>query len=167
MSVISDRAGAASARPHCGPIKFQIPKSSYNLITHNTPSTSTTRPFLRYFLSLKHPHHIFIMFRQSLSASSRALRSAAPKVSAPQPLLRPQFRTVAPAYSLRAAQPVSARWYSDAKEAPAEEKKEEGKDGEAANDPLAELNKKLEAKDAEAREWKVCSPSSGPEPNTY
>lgn len=94
------------------------------------------------------------MFRQSLSASSRALRSAAPKVSAPQPLLRPQFRTVAPAYSLRAAQPVSARWYSDAKEAPAEEKKEEGKDGEAANDPLAELNKKLEAKDAEAREWK-------------
>lgn len=53
MSVISDRAGAASARPHCGPIKFQNPKSSYNLITHNTSSTSTTRPFLRSFPPLK------------------------------------------------------------------------------------------------------------------
>lgn len=96
------------------------------------------------------------MLRQSLSASSRALRSTAPKISAPQPLLRPQFRTIAPAYSLRGAQPIVARWYSDAKEAPAEEKKEESS-GEA--DPLAEINKKLEAKDAEARDWKVRIPT--------
>ena len=96
------------------------------------------------------------MLRQSLSVSSSALRSAVPKISTPQPLLRPQLRTAAPAYSLRAAQPVAARWYSDAKEAPAEEKKkEEGKEGEGEAGPLAELNKKLEAKDTEAREWKV------------
>jgi molecular chaperone GrpE len=54
---------------------------------------------------------------------------------------------------LRAAQPAASRWYSDAKEAPAEEAKKV--EGEAEADPLAELKKSLEAKDAEAREWKV------------
>lgn len=52
-----------------------------------------------------------------------------------------------------------ARWYSDAKETPAEEKKEEAKEGNGESDPLAELNKKLEAKDTEAREWKVRIPN--------
>ncbi|KAL6855190.1 GrpE, mitochondrial [Amphichorda felina] len=94
------------------------------------------------------------MFRNAISTSSRALRSAAPKISANQPLLRPQFRTAAPAYTSRAAQPAVARWYSDAKEAAKEEAKEESKEGNGEADPVAELKKSLEAKEAEAREWK-------------
>lgn len=98
------------------------------------------------------------MLRQALSTSSRALRCAAPKISANQPLLRPQFRTVAPAYSLRAAQPTVARWYSDAKEAPKEEANEEAKSDNGESDPVAELKKALEAKETETREWKVSPP---------
>jgi molecular chaperone GrpE len=92
------------------------------------------------------------MFRQTFSStSSRALRSVAPQISAKQPLLRPQFRTTAPAYSLRAAQPSMSRFYSESKDKPAEEAKEESK-GEA--DQVPELKKSLEAKETEAREWK-------------
>lgn len=94
------------------------------------------------------------MLRQALSSSSRALRSA-PRFAATSPLARPQFQSAAPAWSIKAAQPIAARWYSDAKEAkPAEE----AKDGEKKEvDPLAELKKSLEAKEAEVLDWKVCA----------
>jgi molecular chaperone GrpE len=96
------------------------------------------------------------MLRQALSTSSRALRPAA-RLASSQPLLRPQFQNAPAAWSLRAAQPAVARWYSDAKEAPAEGEKAstEAKEGAGQTDAVAELKKSLEAKDAEARDWKV------------
>lgn len=94
------------------------------------------------------------MFRQAFSTSSRALRSA-PRLAANQPLLRTQFQAAPAAFSLRTAQPAVARWYSDAKENAAEGEKAEAKEGSGETDAVAELKKNLEAKDAEAREWKV------------
>lgn len=92
------------------------------------------------------------MLRQALNTSSRALR-AAPRFAASSPLARPQFQSTAPAWSIKAAQPIAARWYSDAKdEKPAAETKE----GDKEADPLAEIKKSLEAKEAEALDWKVC-----------
>lgn len=94
------------------------------------------------------------MLRQALSSSSRALRSA-PRFAAGSPLARPQFQSTAPAWSIKAVQPITARWYSDAKdEKPAEEAKDADK---KEADPLAELKTKLEAKEAEVLDWKVCS----------
>ncbi|TWU78724.1 Mitochondrial matrix cochaperone [Metarhizium rileyi] len=93
------------------------------------------------------------MLRQAFSTSSRALRSAS-RLTASQPLLRTQIQNAPAAWSLRAAQPVIARWYSDAKEAPAEGEKAEAKDDAPETDAVAELKKSLEAKDAEARDWK-------------
>lgn len=100
------------------------------------------------------------MFRQAISTSSRALR-AVPR-AATRPFVQSQFQS-APAFTLRAAQPTVARWYSDAKESetakPAEEAKESKDAKEATTEPdaVAELKKALETKDAEARDWKVCS----------
>ncbi|KFG80617.1 mitochondrial co-chaperone GrpE [Metarhizium anisopliae] len=96
------------------------------------------------------------MLRQAFSTSSRALRSA-PRLAASQPLLRTQFQRAPAAWSSRAAQPAVARWYSDAKEAPAEgekAEKSEAKEEAGETDTVAELKKSLEAKDAEARDWK-------------
>ncbi|KID75870.1 GrpE [Metarhizium brunneum] len=96
------------------------------------------------------------MLRQAFSTSSRALRSA-PRLAASQPLLRTQFQRAPAAWSSRAAQPAVARWYSDAKEAPAEgekAEKSEAKEEAGETDAVAELKKSLEAKDAEARDWK-------------
>ncbi|KAL6413858.1 hypothetical protein AUP68_03387 [Ilyonectria robusta] len=98
------------------------------------------------------------MFRQALSTSSRALR-AAPRAAATRSFVQSQFQP-APAFTLRAAQPTVARWYSDAKESetakPAEEAKEAKDAKEASTEPdaVAELKKALETKDAEARDWK-------------
>jgi molecular chaperone GrpE len=102
------------------------------------------------------------MLRQAVTSSSRALRTAVPRLQANKAVLRPQLRTApTPLFTLRVAQPAASRWYSDAKEAPAEEAKKG--EGEAEADPLAELKKSLEAKDAEAREWKVRTPlTTGP-----
>lgn len=96
------------------------------------------------------------MLRQALSTSSRALRSA-PRLAASKPLLRPQFQTAPSTFSCRAAQPAVARWYSDAKEAPATDAKDkpEAKEEGGESDALSELKKALEAKDEEAKEWKV------------
>ncbi|KAH7155237.1 GrpE-domain-containing protein [Dactylonectria estremocensis] len=95
------------------------------------------------------------MFRQAIAASSRTLR-ATPRAAATRPFLQSQFLAT-PAFTLRVAQPAVSRWYSDAKEPeatkPAEEAKE-SKDASAESDPVAELKKALEAKDAEARDWK-------------
>ncbi|PNY26993.1 Nucleotide exchange factor GrpE [Tolypocladium capitatum] len=95
------------------------------------------------------------MLRQALSASSRALRSA-PRLAAPRPLLRPQFQTAPSTFSFAQAQPAVARWYSDAKEAPAEGAKDhaEAKEEGGESDALSELKKALEAKENEAKEWK-------------
>lgn len=94
------------------------------------------------------------MLRQIVSTSSRSLRTAQ-RASASKAFLRPQFQT-APAFTLRAVQPAASRWYSDAKETPAEGEKAGETPGESAeSDVVAELKKALEAKDAEARDWKV------------
>lgn len=109
------------------------------------------------------PHSINIphsaMLRQAFSTSSRALRSA-PRLAANQPMLRTRFQNAPAAWSSRTAQPVVARWYSDAKETPAEgdkaeSEKAEPKEAAGESDALAEVKKNLEAKDAEARDWKV------------
>ncbi|KAK3344149.1 GrpE-domain-containing protein [Lasiosphaeria hispida] len=92
------------------------------------------------------------MLRQTLSAPSRAIGSNL-RLAAQRPLARPQaFR--APIAASRAIAPRSARWYSDnadskdAKPTEGDAAKTEGQDAESA------LKKQLEAKDAEARDWK-------------
>lgn len=100
------------------------------------------------------------MFRQAVSASSRALRAAprAATTAAIRPFAQSQFQFAAPAFALRSAQPAASRWYSEAKEdaaKPAEEAKSENKEAGTEADTIAELKKALEAKDAEARDWKV------------
>lgn len=103
------------------------------------------------------------MLRQALASSSRALRST--PIAASRAILRPQIQTAAPAISIRAFQPIASRWYSETKEAtetkeaPAAEEKADAKEGEKKNgetDEVAQLKKDLEAKDKEARDWKVC-----------
>ncbi|OAA60844.1 mitochondrial co-chaperone GrpE [Cordyceps fumosorosea ARSEF 2679] len=94
------------------------------------------------------------MLRQAVAALPRSLRAAAPKASASQLLVRPQAYAVS-APALRSFQPATSRWYSETKEEKAEEKKtEEAKEEKGASDEVSELKKSLEAKDAEAREWK-------------
>lgn len=105
------------------------------------------------------------MLRQALTISSRALRSTTRSV-AQKPLSRPQ--TFITPIAVRRIQPSAARWYSDApKETPAEEKKEQNAEtkpeGEAKENAdstedaaLTECKKKLEAKDKEAADWRVC-----------
>ncbi|KJZ75049.1 GrpE protein-like protein [Hirsutella minnesotensis 3608] len=95
------------------------------------------------------------MLRQSISASSRALRSA-PRPMANKPLLRPQLRIAPSAISQRFAQPAATRWYSEAKETSgqAEGEKTEAKGESGETDAVAELKKALEAKENEAKEWK-------------
>jgi len=100
------------------------------------------------------------MLRQVLSSSSRALRSA-PRLAAGKPMLRPQFQSAMPSPLVaRAAQPSVARWYSEAKEAPAEGEKDkpEAKEEAGEADALSELKKTLETKENEAKEWKVRAP---------
>lgn len=90
------------------------------------------------------------MLRQAITNSSRALR-AAPRLAQP---LRQQFQPAAP---IRSFQPLAARWYSEAKDGAAD-KAAENKDAKseaAPGDEVAQLKKELEAKDTEAREWKV------------
>ncbi|KAL7923038.1 GrpE domain-containing protein [Trichoderma austrokoningii] len=101
------------------------------------------------------------MFRQAIASSSRALRST-PSIAVSRAVLRPQFQTAAPAVSIRSFQPASSRWYSEgkesaeSKEAPKVEEKAEAKEGDKNGEPdaVAQLKKDLEAKDAEARDWK-------------
>ncbi|KAG5938422.1 hypothetical protein E4U59_003785 [Claviceps monticola] len=105
------------------------------------------------------------MLRQAFSTSSRALRSAT-RIAANQPTLRTTFHNAPAAWSLRTTQqtqPGLARWYSDAKETPAEgekaekaetAEKTEAEEGTGEPDALAELKKQLETKEAEVRDWK-------------
>lgn len=92
------------------------------------------------------------MLRQAVAAVPRALR-AAPRASV---LVRPQTYAAATTPAFRSFQPATTRWYSEAKEEKPEEKKEgAAKEENGASDEVSELKKSLEAKDAEAREWKV------------
>lgn len=94
------------------------------------------------------------MLRRAIFNNARALR--APSVAArTSAVLRAQHRVAA-------AAPVRSgvRWYSD--EAKKEEAKEENGEAKAEENPeVAELKKKLEAKDQEAVDLKVsyCSPT--------
>ncbi|KAM3528366.1 hypothetical protein MY4038_005904 [Beauveria bassiana] len=94
------------------------------------------------------------MLRQAAAALPRSLRAAAPRASASQLLVRPQAYAVATTPALRSFQPAALRWYSEAKEEKAEDNKTETKEETPASDEVSELKKSLEAKDAEAREWK-------------
>ncbi|KAL2260364.1 hypothetical protein VTK26DRAFT_5651 [Humicola hyalothermophila] len=89
------------------------------------------------------------MLRQSISATSRALRSTA--------RLGAQRQTIARAQTFKTPLATAARtrWYSSeaAKENGEEAKKTEGGEAEAES-PEAALKKQLEAKDAELREMK-------------
>ncbi|KAM3508056.1 hypothetical protein MY10362_001402 [Beauveria mimosiformis] len=94
------------------------------------------------------------MLRQAAAALPRSLRAAAPRASASQLLVRPQAYAVATTPALRSFQPAALRWYSEAREDKAEDNKTETKEEIPASDEVSELKKSLEAKDAEAREWK-------------
>lgn len=98
------------------------------------------------------------MLRNALTTSSRALRSASSRAAVRTPAVR-QF---APAPAFRPAFAPQSRWYSeqtDAKKEPEATKTEDAakKDEPAAGEAgeVAELKKKLEAKEKEVLDWKV------------
>ena len=94
------------------------------------------------------------MLRQTVSATSRALRSTARLGTQRQTISRAQSFQTPLATAARTIAPRT-RWYSSeaAKENGEAAKKAEG-EGEAES-PEAALKKQLEAKDAEARDMKV------------
>lgn len=95
------------------------------------------------------------MLRQAVAAFPRTALRAAPRATSQ--VVRPQaYAAAAPA--LRSFQPAASRWYSDAKEEKTE--KAEASEDKGATDEVSELKKSLEAKDAEAREWKVGTPAT-------
>lgn len=115
------------------------------------------------------------MLKQIISRSSKAIYSGS-RIIAQRPLVgRSQFLPTT-SNSLRAGLLPSFKWYSDQSEPPAKKEGEEptaqaaeapaeaqaeAQDGAAANAPsneVAELKKKLEAKEKEVIEWKVCTP---------
>ncbi|KAM3563373.1 hypothetical protein MY1884_001286 [Beauveria asiatica] len=94
------------------------------------------------------------MLRQAAAALPRSLRAGAPRASASQLLVRPQAYAVATTPALRSFQPAALRWYSEVREDKADANKTEIKEEIPVSDEVSELKKSLEAKDAEAREWK-------------
>ena len=90
------------------------------------------------------------MLRQAVATFPRALRTA-PRLSATSAAVRTQLQT--PAASLRVFQPAASRWYSEAKDTEGEKASTTEETG--ATDEISELKKNLEAKETEAREWKV------------
>ncbi|KAM3445415.1 hypothetical protein NHJ13734_000542 [Beauveria thailandica] len=94
------------------------------------------------------------MLRQAAAALPRSLRAGAPRASASQLLVRPQAYAVATTPALRFFQPAALRWYSEVREDKADDNKTEIKEEIPVSDEVSELKKSLEAKDAEAREWK-------------
>jgi len=91
------------------------------------------------------------MFRHALSAPSKAISSSF-RLAAQRPIVRSQLLAAPIAASRTVGLQQRARWYSDSKEAEAKEAAKE--EGDAKEDPEAALRKQLEAKDAEARDWK-------------
>lgn len=96
------------------------------------------------------------MLRQAVAAVPRTLRIA-PRASSAN-LARPQtYAAATPVF--RSFQPAASRWYSDAESGKKDDKASEATSEEkGATDEVSELKKSLEAKDAEAREWKVRCP---------
>ncbi|KAM3561092.1 hypothetical protein ARSEF4850_003365 [Beauveria asiatica] len=90
------------------------------------------------------------MLRQAAAALPRSLRAGAPRASA----VRPQAYAVATTPALRSFQPAALRWYSEVREDKADDNKTEIREEIPVSDEVSELKKSLEAKDAEAREWK-------------
>lgn len=93
------------------------------------------------------------MLRQTISATSRALRSTA------RPGTQRQTIAIAQSYSQTPLAISRTRWYSsetDAAKKNGEEEKEKA-NGEAES-PEAALKKQLETKDAEVRDFKVSFP---------
>lgn len=109
------------------------------------------------------------MLRQSISATSRALRSTA-RLGTQRQIARPQYFQTPLVAAARAIAPRT-RWYSseteaaNAKDAESKESGEGAAKAEAvaeAESPEAALRKQLEAKDAEIRDLKVCIPFPSP-----
>ena len=108
------------------------------------------------------------MFRQAINYSSRALRSSSPRLVVRVPAVRTQFASarVAP---LRSALASQTRCYSEQADTATKKEAEEAQPEEAAkekpasgeSDVVAELKKKLESKDKEVADWKVCDTSPG------
>jgi molecular chaperone GrpE len=99
------------------------------------------------------------MLRQSISATSRALRSTARLRTQRQPIsLAQSFQT--PFAVARTIAPRT-RWYSSETDAAKNNGEEAKKEGETES-PEAALKKQLEAKDAEIKELKVCISSPLP-----
>ncbi|KAI8634204.1 GrpE-domain-containing protein [Xylariaceae sp. FL1651] len=101
------------------------------------------------------------MFRQALSASSRAISSSS-RTIAQRHSLRSQF-SPAPLNPLRSTLSTKRRWYSDQTEAAVKKEGEDlasetvtkdSQDASATPTVEAELKKKLEAKDKEVVDWK-------------
>ncbi|KAK0634984.1 GrpE-domain-containing protein [Bombardia bombarda] len=99
------------------------------------------------------------MLRQVLSTPSKAASSTL-RLAAQRPLARPQFFK-AQSLSARAIAPQTPRWYSSetpkADASAATETKTNGDEASKTNGEdteVASLKKQLEAKDAEARNWK-------------
>lgn len=108
------------------------------------------------------------MFRQAINSSSRALRSSSSRIVVRAPAVRTQLAS-APVAPLRSALASQTRWYSEQADTAAKKEAEEAKPEEVAkeksasgeSDVVAELKKKLEAKDKEVADWKVCDTNSG------
>ena len=100
------------------------------------------------------------MFKQALNTSSRALRSSS-RLAVRTPAVRTQFAS-APKASFRPAFAPHTRWYSEQADSAAKKEGEEAKPQETSKDEgakgesdvVAELKKKLEAKDKEVVDWK-------------
>ncbi|KAK3315359.1 GrpE-domain-containing protein [Apodospora peruviana] len=97
------------------------------------------------------------MLRQVISRPSRTVGSAVRASAQSQILSRPQFYQT-PLHAARAIAPqrATARWYSDepAKDSEAKTNGDEAAKTSAEDLDLATIKKQLEAKDAEARDWK-------------
>jgi hypothetical protein len=111
------------------------------------------------------------MLRQVISSvPARAARSSIRLVARGQAPSRAQAFNQS-LISARAIQPAFSRWYS-AETEPAKEAVKESAEGrpeaesQEAADPQAVLKKELEAKDAEARDWKVRSIPQAPRAST-
>ncbi|KAK0613754.1 mitochondrial co-chaperone GrpE [Immersiella caudata] len=91
------------------------------------------------------------MLRQTASTSSRALSSGL-RAAVQRQISRPQFFAAPVAASRTINLQQRARWYSD--QTDASKAPEANGEGAAKEDPLAALEKQIEDKDAEIRDWK-------------
>ncbi|KAI1433183.1 GrpE-domain-containing protein [Xylaria sp. CBS 124048] len=102
------------------------------------------------------------MFRQALTASTRAISSSSRTIAQRPAVLRSSI-SPAPLNSLRIASSARTRWYSDQSDTAAKKENEEStpaaeakesENADAPPSPEVELKQKLEAKEKEVVEWK-------------